>query len=74
MTDEIRDLIRKRRKLFRRMKRKGRWIFLKKLTEEKIKKRKKGHAKNVRQKFLDGDSKNFFRSVTSIMKGNEEEM
>ena len=74
MTDEIRDLIRKRRKLFRRMKRRGRWIFLKKLMEEKIKKKKKGHARHVKQKFLDGDSRSFFRSVTSIMKGNEEEM
>ena len=74
MTDEIRDLIRKQRRLFKRLKGKGRWLILKKITKEKIKKPKSGHVGLDRERFLDGRTKDFYKSVSSIMNGNEKEV
>ena len=74
MTDEIRSLIATRRKLFRRMKRKGRWKEIKALVAKKVKDRKEGHSKYVRDKFTkDKCSKNFYRSINAIMRGCEQE-
>ena len=74
MTDEIRDLIRKRRRLFKRVKRKGNWILLKKIVERKVTERKKGHAELVREKLVEQKSvKNFHKSISTIMRGNEQE-
>ena len=52
MTDEIRELIRKWRRLYRRVRRKGKWLELKALTTYKIVERKKDHAKYVADMFV----------------------
>ena len=74
MTDEIRSLIAKRRRLFKRVRRKEDWIHLKNKISLLVEKRKKGHSEYVRQKFISQkDTKNFHHSISSIMKGAEEE-
>ena len=74
MTEEIRGLIKKRRRLYRRIKRTGQWKEIKVLVALKVAECKKGHGEYVRQKFKDDkDSQNFYRSVNAIMKGCEQE-
>ena len=74
MTDEIRTLIRKRRRLYRRVKRKEKWMEIKAIVAAKVSERKKGHGQYVKDKFAaEKDSGNFYRSVNSIMKGCEQE-
>lgn len=75
MTDTIRDMIRKRRKIFRADEgRSLRWMFFKKRIAKIVKKRKKTFYKFLRDKFTGAEaSKNFYKNVNSILRGYEQE-
>ena len=53
MMNRIRDLIRKRREVFKKVKRTGLWQVLKAKTTMEIDERKRGHWQHVRQKFAE---------------------
>lgn len=68
MTEEIKGLIRKRRHIFRKNKRKGRWQEMKKITEENC-------VDCVREKIVNQkDSRSFHKSVSSILKGCKQQI
>ena len=68
MTDSIRDLIRKRRRLFRRIRRRDNWRTLKDKISGIVEERKKKNNERILQGFLrNSDSKNFHRTVRKLL-------
>ena len=71
MTDGIRDMIKKRRKLFKRLKRRGNWRLLKERVEEIVKERKRVCNNNIIASFVNNkNSKNFHRAVKRLLGEN----
>ena len=71
MTDGIRDMIRKRRRLFKRFRRREKWRELKDRVDKIVKERKSVNHKNILENFTNNkDSKNFHRAVKRLLGEN----
>ena len=71
MTDWLRDMIRRRRRLFRKNRRRGNWISLKNKISEIATARKARDNKNILEGFLKNtDSRNFHRVVKRLLGEN----
>lgn len=71
MTDTIGDMIRKRRKLFKRLRRCGNWLSLKTRVSEIVAERKARCNQHILQGFRSNtDTKNFHRVVKRLLGEN----
>ena len=70
MADWIRDLIARRRKVFKKQKRGASWLTFKAKTNDIIDKQRSIHYDRLRSKLLDGSSKGFHVYVNALLSGN----
>ena len=75
MTDAIRDMIRKRREVYKADEgRSLQWLSFKKRIAKIVKERKKTFYKQLRDKFTGAESsRNFYKNVNGILRGYEQE-
>ena len=71
MTDGIRDMIRMRRKLFKKMKRRGSWQSLKERVSSIVDERKRVNDERILESFLSNkDPRNFHRAIKKLLGEN----
>ena len=72
MTDGIRDMIRRRRKMFKKMKRRGNWRVLKDRVSAIVEERKKVNNERILEGFLNNKNpRDFHRAVKKLLGENE---